>query len=66
MQGVTDKQNPSLGAEDFSIFLEKTKGAYVWLGADSIGRTSYALHHPLFDFNDELIDKVCLFLGKFV
>lgn len=63
---LTTKQNPSLGAEDFSIFLEKTKGAYVWLGADSVGRKSYALHHPLFDFNDELIDKVSGFVFAWV
>ncbi len=39
-----------MGAEDFSYMLEKRPGAYLFLGqGDGAG-----LHHPLYDFNDEI------------
>lgn len=40
----------TMGAEDFSYMLEERPGAYIFLGqGDSAG-----LHHPEYDFNDEL------------
>ena len=42
---------PALTSEDFSFMLQEKPGAYVWLGAGP----SYPLHHPSFDFNDEVI-----------
>jgi amidohydrolase len=42
---------PSMGAEDFSYMLEEKPGCYIWAGnGDSAG-----LHHPEYDFNDELL-----------
>lgn len=39
-----------MGAEDFSYMLEKRPGAYLFLGqGDGAG-----LHHPMYDFNDEV------------
>jgi amidohydrolase len=42
---------PVMGAEDFSFMLEARPGAFMFVGnGDSAG-----LHHPAYDFNDELI-----------
>lgn len=38
----------TMGAEDFSYFLEKLPGSYIWLG----NGPSASLHSPSFDFND--------------
>jgi hippurate hydrolase len=42
---------PVMGAEDFSFMLEARPGAFIFVGnGDSAG-----LHHPAYDFNDEVI-----------
>jgi hippurate hydrolase len=42
---------PVMGAEDFSYMLEARPGAFIFVGnGDSAG-----LHHPSYDFNDEVI-----------
>lgn len=45
---------PSMGAEDFSYFLQEKPGAYIWVGngGAAAGR---ALHTPTYDFNDEIL-----------
>ena len=48
-QKVIDDTPPELGAEDFSYFLEKRPGSYLYLGQGK----GPGLHHPKFDFNDE-------------
>jgi amidohydrolase len=42
---------PTLGGEDFSYMLNARPGAFIFIGnGDSAG-----LHHPAYDFNDEII-----------
>jgi len=42
---------PVMGAEDFSFMLNERPGAFIFIGnGDSAG-----LHHPAYDFNDEVI-----------
>jgi hippurate hydrolase len=42
---------PVMGAEDFSFMLNARPGAFIFIGnGDSAG-----LHHPAYDFNDEMI-----------
>mgnify|MGYP006266763369 FL=1 len=42
---------PTMGAEDFSYMLEARPGAFIFIGnGDSAG-----LHHPAYDFNDDVI-----------
>ena len=42
---------PTMGAEDFSYMLEARPGAFIFIGnGDSAG-----LHHPAYDFNDQVI-----------
>jgi hippurate hydrolase len=48
---VDDKIAPMMGAEDFSFMLNERPGAFIFVGnGDSAG-----LHHPLYNFNDEVI-----------
>jgi amidohydrolase len=48
---VDDHVAPVMGAEDFSFMLEARPGAFIFVGnGDSAG-----LHHPRYDFNDEVI-----------
>jgi hippurate hydrolase len=48
---VDDKVAPVMGAEDFSYMLEARPGAFIFVGnGDTAG-----LHHPAYNFNDELI-----------
>lgn len=42
---------PMMGAEDFAFMLDSRPGAFIWVGnGDSAG-----LHHPSYNFNDEVI-----------
>jgi hippurate hydrolase len=48
---VNEHVAPVMGAEDFSFMLEARPGAFIFTGnGDSAG-----LHHPAYDFNDEVI-----------
>ncbi len=42
---------PMMGAEDFSFMLQARPGAFIFVGNGS----SAGLHHPAYDFNDEVI-----------
>jgi hippurate hydrolase len=42
---------PMMGGEDFSFMLNERPGAFIWVGnGDSAG-----LHHPAYNFNDDVI-----------
>lgn len=46
----------ALTAEDFSRLCREVPGAFLWLGAGWPGdRPSYPLHHPQFDFPEEVL-----------
>jgi hippurate hydrolase len=42
---------PMMGAEDFSFMLNARPGAFIWIGNGA----SAGLHHPSYNFNDEVI-----------
>ena len=46
---------PSLGAEDFSVYLEHKPGTMFRLGVGHQNRLNYPLHHPLFDVDESAI-----------
>jgi amidohydrolase len=48
---VDDDVAPVMGAEDFSFMLEARPGAFIFVGNGN----SAGLHHPAYDFNDEII-----------
>ncbi len=47
--------NPSLGAEDFSVYLKYVPGAMFRLGVGHKDKPNYSLHHPKFEVNEEAI-----------
>ena len=48
---VDAETTPVMGGEDFSFMLEARPGAFIFVGnGDSAG-----LHHPAYNFNDEVI-----------
>jgi amidohydrolase len=51
---ILDRLPPSMCAEDFSFFLEKLPGCYIWLG-NSTASSSEMLHSPHYDFNDDIL-----------
>jgi amidohydrolase len=67
MTDIVGKENvedfePTMGAEDFSFFLQAKPGAYVMIGNGEGGHREHGhgigpcvLHNPNYDFNDELI-----------
>ena len=42
------------GRQDFARFLEKTPGAYIWIGNGS-AEGAGMLHSPHYDFNDAIL-----------
>lgn len=46
---------PSLGAEDFSVYLEKAPGCMFRLGVGYENKNNYPLHHPKFEVDEEAI-----------
>lgn len=45
----------TLGAEDFSVFLEMAPGAMFTLGTQKKGHEEYKLHHPKFDLDERAL-----------
>jgi hippurate hydrolase len=53
---------PTMGAEDFSYMLEERPGTMIFIGnGDSAG-----LHHPAYDFNDDVIPAGVSYWGRLV
>lgn len=46
---------PNMTSEDFGFMLEAKPGAYVLIGNAPQGEAGVGLHHPAYDFNDEII-----------
>jgi hippurate hydrolase len=53
-ESVLELSNPSMGAEDFSYFLEKIPGAFIWLG---VGEDVPGLHTPQFAFDEKILPR---------
>ena len=60
--GVDDAATPVMGAEDFSYMLEARPGAYLMLGQGE----GAGVHHPKYDFNDEIAPIGASFLARLV
>jgi amidohydrolase len=48
-------EEPSLGAEDFSLYLQHAPGTMFRLGVGQCDRPYYPLHHPLFEVDEAAI-----------
>jgi hippurate hydrolase len=53
---------PVMGAEDFSYMLNARPGAFIFVGNGDTAK----LHHPKYDFNDELIPVGCSYWARLV
>ncbi len=53
---------PVMGAEDFSFMLNARPGAFIFVGNGDTAK----LHHPKYDFNDELIPVGCSYWVRLV
>jgi amidohydrolase len=53
-EGVFEMQSPTMGGEDFPYMLYAKRGAYLMLGG-ARGDDDPLLHHPKYDFNDEIL-----------
>ncbi|MCE5972182.1 M20 family metallopeptidase [Sinirhodobacter sp. WL0062] len=60
--GVLDDAGREMGAEDFSYMLEARPGAYLFLGTGP----GPGLHHPAYDFNDEVAPVGASFFVRLV
>lgn len=61
-ENVDDDAPPVMGGEDFSFMLNSRPGAFIFVGqGDTAG-----LHHPEYDFNDEIIPIGCSYWVKLV
>ncbi len=59
---VNNETNPIMPSEDFAYMLEERPGAYIFLGNGD----SAELHHPEYDFNDEIIPAGCSWFAEMV
>mgnify|MGYP001233764484 CR=1 FL=1 len=59
---VEDNAGREMGAEDFSYMLEARPGAYLFLGSGP----GAGLHHPAYDFNDEVAPVGASFFARLV
>ena len=53
-ENVVEMVRPSMGSEDFAYMLKVVPGSYFFLGSGSPGHDR-PLHHPGYDFNDDLL-----------
>jgi metal-dependent amidase/aminoacylase/carboxypeptidase family protein len=54
---------PSLGAEDFSLYLDHAPGAMFRLGVGHPDKPNYPLHHPQFEADESAIQVGVLTLA---
>ncbi len=53
--GVLEQEYPSMGAEDFSFYLDGFPGCYVRVGSRGAGDDYVPLHSPRFDVDEEVL-----------
>ncbi len=63
---VMRERRPSMGGEDFSFMLLERPGAYLKLGQATPARGGVSVHHPNYDFNDDLLPIGASFFSTLV
>ena len=53
--GVLRQVPPIMGGEDFSFMLESRPGCFVFMGQGTPEKGRVPVHHPRYDFNDDLL-----------
>jgi len=65
-EGIVDP-TPSMGGEDFAIFMEKVPGFFFWLGVGNKEKDmSYVWHNPRFDGDDRAIINASAVMSNMV
>jgi hippurate hydrolase len=59
-ENVVELSRPRMGSEDFAYMLRARPGSYFFLGT-ATGRNDKPLHHPGYDFNDDIIPVAAAF-----
>jgi amidohydrolase len=54
-QAFVEQAKPTMGAEDFSRYLQLKKGCIGWLGTRKDESTGYSLHHPRFNIDESAL-----------
>lgn len=52
---VVERDRPSMGSEDFAYMLKARPGSYFFLGTARGTEADKPLHHPCYDFNDDIL-----------
>jgi len=61
-QEVFELNNPVMGGEDFSYYLQKKPGAFIFVGMGG-EKSQYPHHHPKFDLDEDVFpDAIKLFI----
>jgi amidohydrolase len=63
---VIRQRPPSMGGEDFSFLLRARPGCFVKLGQAAGDRGAVPVHHPNYDFNDDLLPVGASFFAALV
>ena len=64
-RGIVRQEHPSMGAEDFSYFLQNAPGCYVRFGASADGEY-IPLHHPRFNVDEGVLEVGSRFFERAV
>ncbi len=64
--GVIRQRRPSMGGEDFSFMLLARPGCFLKLGQAAEQRGGVPVHHPNYDFNDDLLPLGASFFAALV
>lgn len=60
-------ENPSMGAEDFSFYLKKVPGAFVFLGTKNISKNIVnSIHNPKFSVDEDVFEPATSTLCKII
>lgn len=63
-ESVVEQEYPSMGAEDFSFYLEKMPGCYVRIGTRGTDDEYVPLHSPLFDVDESVLKIGATFFDR--
>ncbi|HAE42880.1 MAG TPA: amidohydrolase [Clostridiales bacterium] len=69
--GLQDKifhiDEPSMGAEDFSYFLQNIPGAYMFIGSrNEMKGITQEIHHPNYDMDEAILETIPGILSKLI
>jgi len=65
-RGIEQIPRPSMGSEDFALYVEKTPGAMFRLGCTSERAGGFPLHSPTFDIDEEALRAGAKILARTV